>query len=294
MVNAVPTAGVRQSALRGSYPSVRIAYAAAFVVLTPVRHPFQFLVHGALVTALYAASGHSVMSLLKRLEVASAFVAIFTLAAFLGWRGEGDSPPFPRARAAALGQAPARRGGGDRAGFRHGWPRALPRPHRGLGLPRDLGDTLLFLLRYAPTLGRRIAELRMAVEARSFGWRRVAGHRQLSSSLGSLVGTAFLRSFDHRKGGVPGHVGPGLLRRAPPPPGPPQTLGFGVPPCGDLPPLPQLCVSAMRTTVRIRGLRYAYPDGTEALRGVDLTMGEGERVGLIGPNGAERLLCFCT
>jgi cobalt transport protein ATP-binding subunit len=38
--------------------------------------------------------------------------------------------------------------------------------------------------------------------------------------------------------------------------------------------------------VAIEDLRYAYPDGTEALRGVDLTVDPGEAVAIIGPNGA--------
>jgi cobalt/nickel transport system ATP-binding protein len=38
--------------------------------------------------------------------------------------------------------------------------------------------------------------------------------------------------------------------------------------------------------VAIEALRFAYPDGTPALDGVDLTVAQGESVAVIGPNGA--------
>ena len=38
--------------------------------------------------------------------------------------------------------------------------------------------------------------------------------------------------------------------------------------------------------VRLLGAAFAYPDGTEALAGVDLTVRAGESVAVVGPNGA--------
>ena len=38
--------------------------------------------------------------------------------------------------------------------------------------------------------------------------------------------------------------------------------------------------------VELAGVGYRYPDGTEALRGIDLTVREGRSLALLGPNGA--------
>ncbi len=47
--------------------------------------------------------------------------------------------------------------------------------------------------------------------------------------------------------------------------------------------------------LQVKGLRYRYPEGQEALRGVDLEILEGETLVIVGPNGAGKstlLLCM--
>ena len=53
----------------------------------------------------------------------------------------------------------------------------------------------------------------------------------------------------------------------------------------------------MTAIVQISGLRKSYPGGFEALKGVDLTIDEGEILALLGPNGAGKttlISCVCA
>jgi cobalt/nickel transport system ATP-binding protein len=50
--------------------------------------------------------------------------------------------------------------------------------------------------------------------------------------------------------------------------------------------MPSSSSKSDRYAVRLTRLSYTYPDGTKALEGIDLDVGEGERVALVGPSGA--------
>ena len=66
----------------------------------------------------------------------------------------------------------------------------------------------------------------------------------------------------------------------------PQSAGNG--PAGDWAGAPALPAAPDRDgpAIRVAGLRHRWPDGTDALAGVDLTVARGERLAVLGPNGS--------
>ncbi|MGM0771950.1 MAG: ATP-binding cassette domain-containing protein, partial [Halobacteriota archaeon] len=48
----------------------------------------------------------------------------------------------------------------------------------------------------------------------------------------------------------------------------------------------------MTEAIRVKGLTYSYPDGTPALKDIDLAINEGEKIVIIGPNGAGKTTFF--
>ena len=45
-------------------------------------------------------------------------------------------------------------------------------------------------------------------------------------------------------------------------------------------------------SIRLENVSYRYPESENAIENLDIVIGKGERVALVGPNGAGRALCF--
>ncbi|MBP2030588.1 cobalt/nickel transport system ATP-binding protein [Methanohalophilus levihalophilus] len=48
----------------------------------------------------------------------------------------------------------------------------------------------------------------------------------------------------------------------------------------------------MKEAIKVQGLNYTYPDGTRALKNVNMEVFPGEKVGVVGPNGAGKTTLF--
>lgn len=133
-----------------------------------------------------------------------------------------------------------------------------------LRAPKALVSQIALIHRYGGLFTEELARMRRAAESRNFGGARSYRWKVI----GQLVGSLFLRSYErgervHAAMMARGYDGTGAL------------IGNPGPASG-----------SPTSVLEIRNLRFTYPDGTTALRGVDLDVQAGETMALLGPNGA--------
>jgi cobalt transport protein ATP-binding subunit len=83
--------------------------------------------------------------------------------------------------------------------------------------------------------------------------------------------------------GVHRHVHVHEHAHGPGTPGPHEHLPGDLVPAGER---PGGALAGAEPSIEVEHLHFRYPDGFEALRGVDLRLGAGEKAALVGPNGA--------
>ena len=136
---------------------------------------------------------------------------------------------------------------------------------RRLGIPPLLADLLLLTVRYLFQIADTFNRMQIAMRLRGFSLTRL--NRRGASQLAGLLASLFIRSFEQAE-----RVYKAMRLR-----------GYGM----------DIFVEAARgDALEITRLTFSYPGRAPVLNGIDLTIQHGERVGVIGANGAGKTSLF--
>ena len=227
------------------------------VSLTPSSAQFAFGVYAALVLAAMAASRLPLGGLARRAALVLPFSATFALITW--WSGQ----PL---RAAALAEKSFLSGLATLLLIATTPLNRLLAAFESLRAPRVLTLVVQFLYRYLFVISEQAQHMRLAAQSRSpAGASRILGFHASAGAIGVL----FARSWERADGVYNAMLARGYSRQ-------PVARGQG-----------ELEAAATsRMLIRVRDLRYRYPDGTLALNGVDFDLDAGECVALFGANGS--------
>ncbi|HLH42925.1 MAG TPA: ATP-binding cassette domain-containing protein [Bryobacteraceae bacterium] len=228
---------------------------AAFLIavsLTPARAQLVFAGYAALLAGAMAAARLPLGGLSRRAALVLPFSATFAVVTW--WSGQ----PL---RAAALAEKSFLSGLAGLLLIATTPLTQLLAAVERLRAPRALILAIQFLYRYLFVISEQAQHMRLAARSRSGG----NGRRTLQfSAAAGAVGVLFARSAE-RAGGIYN----AMLAR-----------GYGQGTSTARPPREGAPV------IEVQNLRYRYPDGTQALDGVDFRLEAGECVALLGANGS--------
>ncbi len=169
---------------------------------------------------------------------------------------------------------------------------------RRLGIPPLLADLLLLTVRYLFQIADAFQRMQIAMRLRGFSLTHLNGRS--ASQLAGLLASLFIRSYEQaervyhamRLRGYGESPSSALKAPHPPTPSPSQAIerGSSAPVF-----LPSLAGDDADTpALSITRLAFSYPGRPPVLNGIDLSVQYGERVGVIGANGAGKTSLFLT